>query len=228
MHVALIMDGNRRWAKAKNRSSVFGHRAGIQALEHIVRACPDLGIHTLTLFAFSTENWHRSQREIYGLTRLLQRGVVSYAQQLQDNHVNIKILGDITAFPPGLQHALHTLPSCATPKLTLRIALNYGGRQDIVRAAQALACQVQKGTLNPVDITDTLFQHTLYDGNTPDPDILIRTSGEVRLSNYILWSLAYTELFFTPVLWPDFTPNTLETILHQFSQRKRRFGGSTP
>jgi len=226
-HVAIIMDGNGRWAQARGLPRIMGHRAGMEAVRRVVRAAPGLDIKYLTLFAFSTENWRRPRLEVEGLFALLREYVEKETSELKAQGVRVRFLGERENLP---QVARRVIERCeeetkGCTRLMLNIALNYGGRAEIVRAARSLAFRVAAGTLEPGAITADLLAEELYTRGMPDPDLLIRTSGEMRLSNFLLWQLAYTELYFTEVLWPDFTQDHLAQAVAAYRKRERRFGG---
>ena len=226
-HVAIIMDGNGRWAKERGMVRVQGHRAGMEALREIVKRSDVLGVRYLTVYAFSTENWKRSVDEVSGIFKLLVLYVASELDELNRNNVRVNIIGDWSAVPDDAQSsikkALKTTES--NTGLVFNIALNYGGRAEIVRGAKALAERVRDGGLDPSDITEDMFSETLYTGGMPDPDLIIRTGGEYRLSNFLTWQSAYSELVVTKLYWPDFTPEEYEKAIEEFQGRDRRFGG---
>lgn len=225
-HVALIMDGNRRWAQRRGLPPLAGHQQGAQALKKVVRACPDLGIRYLTVYAFSSENWQRPILEISGLIDLLKYYLKTEAKELHKAQVRLKVIGDKKRFSPFIQKQMEDVEALTAQntRLHLQIALNYGSRAEIVHAAQGLARAVQKGLLTPEDITEEMVQKHFYAPEVPDPELLIRTSGEQRVSNYLLWQLAYTEFLFVEKMWPDFTPADLEKALDAYTKRERRFG----
>ena len=229
-HVAIIMDGNGRWATQKGWPRLVGHRKGAERVKEIVRAAPDLGITHLTVYAFSTENWKRSTEEVLGLMKLFARYIQREAEALSRENVRMCFIGDRRRLDPKLQELMAWIEKRteANTKLTFTIAINYGGRDELVRAARRLARQVAAGDLDPAAITDTLLEAELDTAFLPEPDLVIRTSGETRVSNFLLWQAAYAEYEFTPVLWPDFTPEVLGDILRRFSGRDRRFGGVKP
>lgn len=230
-HVAVIMDGNGRWAEKRGVSRLAGHNAGMLAMKEIIKKADSMGIQYLTVYAFSTENWKRSQEEVGGIFGLLVKYVASELEELHANHVKVRILGEYEKIPPlavsSIQKALRTTEK--NHGLQFSIALNYGGRQEILRAVQKISQQVEAGALKIEEITEEKIGENLYtgreNGNLPDPDLIIRTSGEERLSNFLLWQCAYSEFAFSDSLWPDFTPQEFEQIIMDFSQRKRRFGG---
>lgn len=227
-HLAIIMDGNRRWATRQGLPPTEGHRAGIDALRRCVRAAPDLGIEILTVYAFSTENWRRSKLEVDMLMALLVEFLERETPELQAEGVSIRTIGEVDRLPPRQQEALARAiaETSAGSRLILNLALNYGGRSEIVRACRALAEAVESGRLRPDEIDESRFAAVLDTGNLPDPDLLIRASGEERLSNFLLWQLAYTELLVTDTLWPDFDRPHLEAALSEFATRERRYGGT--
>lgn len=230
-HVAIIMDGNGRWAKKRLLPRVAGHNAGMLAMKEIVRRSAELGIKYLTVYAFSTENWKRSDEEVGGIFKLLVKYVDSELAEITKNNVRVRVMGDYSPVPApareSLEKALET--TAANDGLVFTIALNYGSRAEITRAVKSIAEDVKGGVIAPEDITEQLISSRLYtgdeNGNIPDPDLIIRTSGEERLSNFMLWQSAYSELEFTDVLWPDFTPEVFERMLEEYSHRERRFGG---
>jgi undecaprenyl diphosphate synthase len=229
-HVAVIMDGNGRWATKRGMPRSFGHKAGVEALREIIRHSSDLGIEALTIYAFSTENWSRSVEEVGALMGLLLEYFTRELDELHREHVCIRILGDISGMPKGLekqQAALYAVMDKTRDNtgLKLNIALNYGGQQEIVHAARALAEKVARGEMKPEDITRETFAAELYTGGLPEVDFLIRTSGEMRLSNFLLYQMAYAEFYQTDVLWPDFGPAQIDAAVEAFYKRKRRFGG---
>jgi undecaprenyl diphosphate synthase len=226
-HLAIIMDGNGRWAIRRGLPRVAGHRAGIEALRRVVRACPDLGIEVLTVYAFSTENWRRPAGEVAALMDLLVEFLKRETPELKAQGVQIRTIGDMSALPPASQAALAWAKreTYGERRLILNLALNYGGRHEIVRACRKLAREVQAGRLEPDDIDEACFARALDTADLPEPDLLIRASGEERLSNFLLWQLAYTEIWVTPTLWPDFDIEHLKAALDAFRRRDRRYGG---
>lgn len=230
-HVAIIMDGNGRWAKQRMLPRVAGHNAGMQAMKEIVKRSAQLGIKYLTVYAFSTENWKRSDEEVGGIFKLLVKYVDSELKELTENNIKVKVMGDYSPIPTlakeRLEKALKTTED--NDGLVFTIALNYGSRAEITRGVKSIAEDVKAGVIAPEDVTEQLISERLYtgaeNGNIPDPDLIIRTSGEERLSNFMLWQSAYSEFMFTDVLWPDFTPEIFEKMLEEFSHRDRRFGG---
>lgn len=226
-HVAVIMDGNGRWAESRNLPRMAGHNAGMIAMKEIVKASSALGVKHLTVYAFSTENWKRSIEEVSGIFKLLILYVEKELKELHDNNVKVKILGDYEKLPreavKSLEHTLEITKD--NTGLQFNIALNYGGRDEILRSVKCLAEDIENGKLKADEITEEMLADHLYTAGIPDPDMIIRTSGEMRLSNYLLWQCAYSEFVFTDVLWPDFTREEYEKAIEIFQNRKRRFGG---
>ena len=225
-HLAIIMDGNHRWAKARRLPGAAGHRAGAQNVRPVAEACADIGVEFLTLFAFSTENWERPKREVNLLLDLMTRLLEEDIEELAEREVRFKVIGDRSRFSAKIQMLMTRAEQMTVhnTKMTLSIAANYGGRWDITNAARALAAAVQQGRLKPEDITDSRFQENLALGDVPPPDLCIRTGGDNRISNFLLWDFAYTELFFTEVYWPEFGERTLGEAMRTFANRQRRFG----
>ena len=226
-HVAIIMDGNGRWATQRGLPRSAGHAAGVEALRDIIRASDDWGVECLTIYAFSTENWARSKEEVGALMALLLKYFASKIDELDAKHVRILILGDVDGLPDAQRKAVCDAMERTKDNtgLKLNIALNYGGRAELVRAAQRLADQVQKGELKPEEIGADAFAAQLYTAGQPDVDLLIRTSGEQRLSNFLPWQTAYAEMVFDRTLWPDFDRACYLKALREFASRSRRFGG---
>lgn len=231
-HVAIIMDGNGRWAKKNQVSRVAGHNQGMLSMKEIIKKADVMGIKYLTVYAFSTENWKRSQEEVTGIFGLLVKFVASQLKELNENNVKVHILGDFRDRVPenavkSIEKALNTTKN--NTGLKFNIALNYGGRAEILRGVKKITKKVLEGTVNIDDINENTISKSLYtggeNGNIPDPDLIIRTSGELRLSNFLLWQSAYSELAFSDSLWPDFKPDEFESIIKEFSKRNRRFGG---
>jgi len=225
-HVAIIMDGNGRWAKQRLLSRIKGHEKGAEAVRMTVRTCRELGIPFLTLYAFSTENWQRPKTEVNALMGLLRRFLEAELRELLKNGIRLHVIGRRERLPENVQKALAAAVNDTrhNSALQLNLALSYGGRDEITRAAQSLAVEVQAGRMRPADITEELLSARLDTAGIPDPDLLIRTGGDMRVSNFLLWQLAYTEIFVTPTLWPDFTPELFQQILNDFQSRERRFG----
>jgi len=225
-HIAIIMDGSGRWAERRMLPRVAGHPRGVDAARATVQYCIDHNISALTLFAFSSENWQRPAAEVKLLMTLLQKLLIEEAHQLNDNNVKLLVIGDMSRLSLPLQAAIqdaHNLTANNTG-LHLNIALNYGGRWDIVQATRKICSAVANGEITASDINDSLFAQYLTLSDLPDPDLLIRTSGEQRVSNFLLWQLEYTELYFTSTLWPDFNKQDLDAALEFYAQRHRRFG----
>src|ERR1022692_2395479 len=226
-HVAIIMDGNGRWAKQRHLPRIEGHRAGAESARVIIRTAGELGIKYLTLYAFSVENWNRPKDEVDALMKYLVHYLKTETPELSKNNVRLAIIGQVYRLPELVQE--HLRKSIATLSknngLTLVMALSYGGRTEIVEAGRRLATQVKGGELDPADITEQVFAQHLYTRNVPDPDLLIRTSGEMRVSNFLLWQISYTELVITPTLWPDFKKAQFFAALEEYAKRNRRFGG---
>ncbi len=226
-HVAIIMDGNGRWARARRLPRVAGHREGVTAARNAVRTASRIGIEYLTLYAFSSENWTRPAAEVDFLMGLLERSVEQELPELIEHNVRLRVLGESARLGPGVQAAIEraVARTAGNSGLTLLIAFNYGGRRELVRAVRRLAERCARGELAPEAITEAEVAAALDTAGIPDPDLLIRTSGEFRLSNFLLWQVAYTELLVTPVLWPDFSPRDLCEAVADFQRRSRRFGG---
>jgi undecaprenyl diphosphate synthase len=226
-HVAIIMDGNGRWAAARGLPRVEGHRRGVQAVRATVKAAGELGIKVLTLYSFSVENWSRPRSEIFDLMNLLRRFVRDDLAELHASGVRVRIIGERSNLEPDIQALIDESEELTrgNTAMTLVVAFNYGSRQEIVHAAQRLARDVASGALDPDKISAADLSRHLYASDLPDPDLVIRTSGEQRLSNFLLWQAAYAELVFLPLHWPDFNRAALEQALDQFRQRERRFGG---
>jgi len=225
-HVAIIMDGNGRWAEARGRERVHGHRAGVETVKEVTRAAHELGVETLTLYAFSLENWNRPRDEVVELMKLLERYMDVDIQELIDNGVALRVIGRLDRLLPRLRQKVERAVALSqgNDEMQLCIALSYGGRAEIVDAARALMREAERGTLSPADLDEKTFAAHLYDPDLPDPDLLIRTGNEQRISNFLLWQVAYTELYSTPVMWPDFGKAELEAALLDYQSRERRFG----
>ncbi len=226
-HVAIIMDGNGRWATNRGWPRLVGHRKGAERVKEIVRCAPDLGIRWLTIYAFSTENWKRSTEEVLGLMSIFARYIEREADRLAAESVRMRFIGDRARLDGKLQRLMAGIEARTAPysRLNLTVAINYGGRDEIVRATQAIAADVAAGRLDPAAVDDALISARLDTAALPDPDLVIRTSGEARTSNFLPWQAAYAEYEFTPTLWPDFTPAELAAIVARFGNRERRFGG---
>ena len=229
-HVAIIMDGNGRWAKRQGKMRVFGHKAGVKSVRRSVRFAVSHGIKALTLYAFSSENWNRPAQEVSALMELFIRALDGEVKSLHKHNVRLKIIGDIGRFSSRLQERIRRSEQLTENNdgLTLNIAANYGGRWDIMQGVKTLAEQVKAGVLQPEDITEDLLSQQVCLHDLAPVDLVIRTGGEHRVSNFLLWQTAYSEFYFTDVLWPDFDELTFEGALNAFAQRERRFGGTTP
>jgi len=225
-HVAIIMDGNGRWAKQRHLPRVEGHRHGVESVRAVVRACGELGIKYLTLYAFSVENWNRPKEEVDTLMKYLAHFLKNELGELNRNNVRLEVIGQIYRLPEFVQTQLAKTRAALSKNngLTLTLALSYGGRTEIVEAVRSIATKVKEGKLEPAEITEQVFAQHLYTRNYPDPDLLIRTSGEMRLSNFLLWQISYAELVVTPTLWPDFRKAQLYEALEEYTRRHRRFG----
>jgi len=225
-HIAIIMDGNGRWAKQKGKLRVFGHQNGVKAVREALEGCVKANIKFLTLYAFSAENWNRPKLEVMALMELLVTSLKKEIKTFQENGVRLNVIGDITKLPSNAQRKLQETIEATKENThcTLTLALSYSSRQEIVDAARNLAQQVKDGKLNADEINDELFAANLYTQNLPDPDLLIRTSGELRISNFLLWQIAYSELCFLDKMWPEFTKEDLFKSIVDYQQRERRFG----
>lgn len=230
MHIGIIMDGNGRWAQTKNRPRLFGHKAGVEALRNIIRLSSDMGIKILTIYAFSTENWRRPKSEVDGLMGLLIEYFNKEINELHKNRVKIRCLGNINLLPnktrESVINAIETTRN--NEGLILNIAINYGGRDEIITAVKGLNKDIMDGKISPDEINENLFSSYLYTEGLSDPDLIIRTSGELRLSNFLIWQGAYSELWFTDVFWPDFKETHLLDAIYDYQQRKRKFGRIHP
>ncbi len=226
-HVAIIMDGNGRWATMRGRPRLYGHHAGARRIREIVEACPALGVKYLTIFAFSTENWKRTQVEVAGLMSLFRMYITREARALFEEGVRVRFIGDRVRLDAKLQALMDELETLteANDRVHLTIALNYGGRDEVARATKRLAEDVAGGRLNPADVDEETLPRYLDTCVLPDPDLVIRTSGEARISNFLLWQSAYAEYEFIDTLWPDFTRDIFATLVARFGTRDRRFGG---
>lgn len=226
-HVAIILDGNGRWAKAKGMPRNYGHAQGSKNVEKICEEAWRMGIKYLTVYAFSTENWNRPKEEVNALMKLLRNYMKTCLKTAAKNDMKVRVIGDITKLDEDIQKRILELEEATKNNggLNFQIAINYGSRDEITRAVRALAEDVKKGKLMPEEVDETCIEKYLDTHDIPDPDLLIRTSGEQRLSNYLLWQLAYTEFYFTDVPWPDFTKQELEKAIEQYNSRDRRYGG---
>jgi undecaprenyl diphosphate synthase len=218
-HVAVIMDGNGRWAKKRGFPRIMGHRRGADTLRDLLRCCKDWGISALTVYAFSTENWGRSIEEVDFLMTLFENLFQAELKEMIAEEVKLEVVGNLENVPPSLYDATQY-----NQGVRFTVAINYGGRQEIVRACQTIASQVQQGLIQPADIDENLLSQHLHTADLPDPDLLIRTSGEMRISNFLLWQLAYAEFYVTDTLWPDFDRRAFHQALVNYQQRHRRFG----
>ena len=225
-HVAVIMDGNGRWAKRQGRPRFMGHKAGVDALKDLLRCCKDWGIQALTAYAFSTENWGRPLEEVDFLMTLFERVLRRELREMMHENVQIQFVGNLNALPASLQAEIERSMADTQHNqgIQFTVATNYGGRQEILHACRAIAHQVQQGLLQPDEIDEALFERHLYTAGICDPDLLIRTSGEMRISNFLLWQMAYAEIYITETLWPDFDRTEFHRALFSYQQRERRFG----
>ncbi|MBS6602298.1 MAG: isoprenyl transferase [Brachyspira sp.] len=225
-HIAIIMDGNRRWAKEKNLPSAFGHKKGVDALKAAMRACDDFGIKYLTVYAFSTENWNRKKEEVDFLMNLLGETIKNELKEMHENGVVINFIGDLTKLSPKLQTILANAIEVTKNNtgVHLQIAFNYGSRDEIVHAVKNIVEKVKSGELTVDEISEDTISKNLYTKDIPDPDLLIRTGGEMRVSNYLLWQIAYSEFLVTKKYWPEFDKNALAEAIEEFNRRQRRYG----
>ena len=226
-HIAIILDGNGRWAKAKGLPRGYGHVKGCANLEQVCYDIKDLGVKYLTVYAFSTENWKRSREEVDGLMKLFRSYLKKCIKISRDNKMKIKIIGDVSAFAPDIQESIRKLEEFSKDydELYFQIAMNYGSRDEITRGMKKMAQDVADGKLSPEDVTEERISGYLDTAGVPDPDLMIRTSGELRLSNFLMWQMAYTEFYFTDVAWPDFNKAELVRAIEKYNQRDRRYGG---
>ncbi|MBR5650510.1 isoprenyl transferase [Pseudobutyrivibrio sp.] len=226
-HIAIILDGNGRWAKAKGMPRTYGHTVGAKNVETICRAAHDLGVKYVTMYAFSTENWSRPADEVKALMKLLGEYIKTCMRTAKKDNLRVRFIGDLSKLDDKLKASIDELTEYSSQftGLTLTIAINYGSRDEMTRAIRNVASDVKAGEIQPDDISEELFSSYLDTKDIPDPDFMIRTSGEQRLSNYLLWQLAYAEFYFTPVAWPDFTPDELKKAIEEYDKRNRRFGG---
>ena len=226
-HIAIIMDGNGRWAKQRGLPRTAGHAAGAESFRTIANYCRTLGVRYLTVYAFSTENWKRSEDEILGIMRLLRKYLEEALRDMEKNKVAFRFFGDLSRLDPKLQKmCLDAENRSKDYEVQVNFCLNYGGRDEIVRGARAFAKDVAAGKYRPEDLTEELFSHYLYSADVPDPELIIRPSGEMRISNFLLWQSAYSEYVVMDVLWPDFGPKDLDAAIQEFHRRNRRFGGT--
>ena len=225
-HIAIIMDGNGRWAREKTLPRIAGHREGVNSVREVTRICGEIGVEFLTLYTFSKENWKRPKKEVSALMTLLLRTINKEVKGLHKNNVKFNIIGDLEMLPPSTRKGLEEGISLTSQNtgLNLSLALNYGSRQEMLEATQTLAMQVKDGLISVGDINEELFSQYLYTNGIPDPDLMIRTSGESRLSNFLLWQSAYTEIYMTSTYWPDFREKELLEAILDYQKRERRFG----
>jgi undecaprenyl diphosphate synthase len=226
-HVAIIMDGNGRWAKSRRLPRLKGHEEGSHAVEHTIRAAAEMGVQVLTLYAFSVENWTRPKLEIRGLMLLLIRSLRNYTKKLGKEGIRLTAIGRLSDLPAPVRKELERAiaATASNTRMTVVLALSYGGRVEITEACRKIAALAVEKQISPADIDEALISNHLYTRGIPDPDLLIRTSGEMRVSNFLLWQMSYTEMFITPVLWPDFRAEHLLEAVTEFNRRQRRFGG---
>ena len=227
-HVAMIMDGNGRWAVERSRPRTFGHQRGAERVREIVRAAPDLGVEVLTVFAFSTENWRRPDYEVNVLMALFKKYIVREVDELDAEGVCVRFIGQRRGLPQDLQRLMGQMEerTASNTRLTLQVALSYGARDEITEAARTLAQRVADGTLAPEDINDDAMSACMFTAGVPDPDLVIRTSGEFRVSNFLLWQAAYAEFVFLEECWPDFSTERFEEVISDYATRERRFGAT--
>lgn len=227
-HIAIIMDGNRRWAKKQGKPASFGHKVGAKTLENIVRYANKIGLEYITVYAFSTENWKRAEEEVKALMTLLQNYLDDYAKRANTENIRVKILGDITALSEGMQKSIRNCMERTKNNtgVTFNIALNYGGRDELIKGIKNIAQEVKNGKLDIDDITEQTISDSLYTKGQPDPDLLIRTSGELRLSNFLTWQLVYSEFLFIDKNWPDFNEDDLNQAIIEYQKRTRKFGAN--
>lgn len=225
-HIAVIMDGNGRWAKSKGKNRVFGHKNGVNAVREVSEACAELGVAYLTLYAFSVENWNRPKLEVAALMELLIRTIGTETGTLMKNQIRLETIGDLSTLPKRAQEQLEKIKQATknNTRLTLTLALSYGGRAEITDACKKIAMLVKNSEISIEDISESIINNHLYAPELPDPELMIRTSGEYRLSNFLLWQAAYTELYFTEEFWPDFNKESLYKAILSFQNRERRFG----
>ena len=227
-HIAIIMDGNRRWARAKGKSASFGHKEGAKTLEKIVRYANKIGLRYITVYAFSTENWKRAEEEVKSLMMLLQTYLDDYSKRADTENIRVKILGDISALSEGMQKSINKCMERTKDNtgVTFNIALNYGGRDELLKAIKQISKDVKEEKIKLEDITEELVSNNLYTKGQPDPDLLIRTSGELRLSNFLPWQLVYSEFLFIEKNWPDFSEEDLDDAILEYQKRTRKFGAN--
>ena len=227
-HIAIIMDGNRRWARKQGKNASYGHKEGAKTLEKIVRYANKIGLKYITVYAFSTENWKRAEEEVSALMMLLQNYLDDYSKRADTENIRVKILGDITALSSGMQKSILRCMERTKDNtgVTFNIALNYGGRDEIVKAVKKIAEDVKEGKIDVNTINEEMISNNLYTAGMPDPDLLIRTSGELRLSNFLPWQVVYSEFLFVDKNWPDFTEEDLDNAIIEYQKRTRKFGAN--
>ena len=225
-HIAIIMDGNGRWAKANGKNRLFGHRNGVKAVQKTVEESTRLGVKHLTLYAFSTENWKRPQKEINTLMNLLVKSLKKELEQMLQNDIRLNAIGNLSKLPLSVQEELNQTieKTKKNSRMTLTLALNYGGKEELTHAFREIAFKVKNNIISPENVDETIINKHLYTQNLPDVDLLIRTSGEQRISNFLLWKIAYAELYFLDILWPEFNETHLHLAIHNYQNRERRFG----
>lgn len=225
-HIAVIMDGNRRWARSKNLPIKIGHKTGADTLEKIAKYANKIGIKYMTMYAFSTENWNRSEEEVSGLMLLLQIYLDDFAKRASSSNIKLNVIGDVKRLSEKLQKSIEKCEKLTENNtgLVLNIAFNYGGRDEIVKATKKIAIEVKEGKISENDINEEMFANYLYTANMPDPDLLIRTSGESRISGFLLWQLSYTEFLFVDKYWPEFSEEDLDLAIEEYQKRNRKFG----
>ena len=227
-HIGIIMDGNRRWAKSQGKPAGFGHKAGAKTLENLVRYANKIGLKYITVYAFSTENWKRAEEEVGGLMLLLQNYLSDYSKRADTENIRIKVLGDITKLPEGIQKSIKECIERTKNNtgIIFSIAFNYGGRAEILEATKKIAIKLKEGKITENEITEELISQNLYTEDIPDPDLIIRTSGEQRLSGFLAWQSTYSELYFVQKNWPDFSEKDLDEAIAEFNRRTRKFGAN--
>lgn len=225
-HIAMIMDGNRRWARKRGLPTQLGHSAGAETMQKIAEYCEELGVKHMTVYAFSTENWKRTKDEVDYLMKLLEKYIKEFDKKIKGRNIRLKLLGDITPLPEGLKNGIREIEEKTKNNdgLTVNIAINYGGRAELVNATKKISEDVSNGKINIEDINDELLSKYMYLQDMPDPDLLIRTGGEIRLSGFLTWQSVYSELYFTDCLWPDFNEKELDKAIEEYNHRKRNFG----
>jgi len=228
-HVAIVMDGNGRWARKRKKPRIYGHKIGADSVRDIVETCGELGISYLTLYAFSAENWKRPHQEVSGLMNILKSYLVSELDRMEKNQIRLRCFGEISRLPDSVREVLRTSiqRTADNTKLTLNLALSYGARDEICRAVQSIAAQCRTGTMDPDQVDHQIIADHLYTAGQPDPDLLIRTGGECRLSNFLLWQASYNDIYFTETMWPDFRRAAFIEAIRDYQQRERRFGRTT-